>query len=232
MRTKVICVVNKQDIFEKIVRDNESLKNCEIFAYDNTNENIAITKHYNKFIEENIVKSPSGKDSNFWCVFIHQDFGIQEDIDLILNNLNRNYIYGAVGIKFYYPVTIDTNEGFDCNKLIVYGMIAQMSNNNFIPYGEYITEPTTIDAIDCCCIIMHSSLIKKYNLRFDENLNFHMYAEELCYRAKKDYKIKTKAVQIKCFHLGVGVLNQEFRDSVQYLKDKFKIKKIPSTCPN
>ena len=77
---------------------------------------------------------------------------------------------------------------------------------------------------------MHSSLIKKYNLRFDENLSFHMYAEELCYRAKKDYKIKSKVVQMKCFHMGEGSLNDEFYKAVEYLKEKFHTDKIPSTC--
>lgn len=236
MRTKIVCVFNKQEVFEKIVKDNVSTKTCEVFAYDNTNENVAITKRYNDFIEKNIAKNANIKDSDsnagFWCVFIHQDFGIQEDIDLLLNNLNKNYIYGAIGIKFNYPILLSTDEGFDTSKIIIYGMIAQRINNDFISFGEYIKEPTTVDAIDCCCIIIHSSIIKKYNLRFDENLNFHMYAEELCFRAKKDYQIKTKVVQMKCFHLGMGVLNEEFRNSAKYLKNKFKVNKIPSTCPN
>lgn len=228
MSTKIICVFNKKEVFEKIVRDNQQTTNCEIFGYDNTSENIAITKRYNEFIEKNIKED----SPDFWCAFIHQDFGFQEDMDLKLENLDKNYIYGPIGVKFNYPVTTDTREGFDPDRLVVYGMIAQRINQEFITYGEYITQPTIVDSLDCCCIIMHSSLIKKYNLRFDENLSFHMYAEELCYRAKKDYGIETKTIQTKCFHLGIGVLNDEFKASVKYLKDKFKIHKIPSTCPN
>lgn len=232
MSTKIICVYNKQDFFEKVVKICEFHQNCEIIGYDNTIENTAITKHYNHFIKENIMQNTDSEDIGFWSVFMHQDFAFREDINLALENLDKNYIYGPIGVKFLSPIIHRTEEGFDPSKLIILGKIAQRMNSQFIYFGEEVKEPTTVDAIDCCCIIMHSSLIKKYQLLFDENLNFHMYAEELCYRAKKDFGIETKVTQLGCFHLGMGVINQEFRDSAQYLKDKFKINKIPSTCPN
>jgi len=234
--SKTICVYNNQENFEKVVANNEHLKSCEIISYDNTNENIAITKRYNDFIEKEIV--PISAPNDFWCMFIHQDFGIMEDIDAVLGKLNKRYIYGAIGVKIFKGLfwgKKDGNEkrGFKNELKLAFGRILQGKNDfNFKPKGKRALFQITVDSIDCCCIIIHSSLIKKYNLRFDENLNFHMYAEELCYRAKKDYKIKTKVVQMKCFHMGQGALDEEYQRSVKYLKDKFNIKKIPSTCPN
>lgn len=242
MKTKIICVYNNQEIFDKVVKSNENLKNCEIFAYDNTTENIAITKHYNNFINENIGAATKGgrtsKDSDFWCLFIHQDFGIMENIDLALEKLNKNHIYGAIGVKIFRGLFFgkkgkDRHLGFKSSLVLTLGRIFQGNNDfNFKKHGRKIFFNPTVDAIDCCCTIVHSSLIEKYNLRFDENLSFHLYAEELCYSAKKNHKIKTKIVQINCYHMGKGNLNEEFQKSAQYLKDKFKIKRIPSTCPN
>lgn len=241
MSSKVICVVNNQEIFEKVVKNNENLENCEYFVYDNTQDNVAITKRYNSFITENIkdeIELRATRDEDFWCLFIHQDFGIMEDIDLVLEKLNPNYIYGAVGVKFFKGIFFGKKGtsrklGFKTSLKLTIGRILQGNNDfNFKKHGILAFFQPTVDSIDCCCIIMHSSLIKKYNLRFDENLSFHLYAEELCYRAKKDYKIKTKVIQMKCFHLGQGTLDKNFENSAQYLKEKFNLNSIPSICYN
>lgn len=224
---KVVCVVNNYDIFNKVVKSNENLKNCEITDYDNTTENIAITKRYNDFIKNNIKAN-----SDFWIAFIHQDFGFLEDVKGIFEKLDTDCIYGAIGPKTLDKTIIDKN-GLSYSYSIICGKILQGNNDfNFEEFGFPVKEQEIVDAIDCCCIIIHSSLIRKYNLRFDENLDFHMYAEELCYRAKKDYGIKTKVVQMECYHMGKGSFNEEFQKSVEYLKAKFKINSIPSTCQN
>lgn len=236
----VICVYNDKKIFTKVVQDNQYLKDTEIFAFDNTTENISITKRYNSFIEENIMAAAEdGRTlTDSWLMFIHQDFGIMEDITPILERLNPNYIYGAVGVKifkgfFYGKRGLDKRLGFKDELKITLGRILQGDNDFGLKrHGRIALFQPTVDSVDCCCIIFHSSLIKKYNLRFDENLNFHMYAEELCYRAKHEYGIKTKVVQMKCFHLGKGDLGKEFEKSAQYVKEKFNLKSVPSTCPN
>lgn len=230
MNAKIICTFNNPDLYEKVVKSNKSYENCEIFGYDNTSENISITKRYNNFIDTKVLNC----NEDFWCVFIHQDFGILEDINSALSNVDKNYIYGTTGIKFYKRTSLYKLSNPTKPSVRVLGQIMQGDNSfeKFIPYGEKIETPLIVDAIDCSSIIIHSSLIKKFNLHFDENLSFHLYAEELSYRAKKEHKIKTKALQLKCFHLGRGNLDEEFQKSAAYLKTKFKIDKIPSHCPN
>lgn len=241
MSAQVICVYNNQEIFDKVVINNENLKNCKFFVYDNSKENIAITKHYNHYIENighGIIDDAPMDTNDYWCLFIHQDFGILENIDPILKKLNKNNIYGAVGIKilkglFFGKCGTKRKLGFKNELKLTFGRILQGNNDfNFQKHGLKAFLQPSVNAIDCCCILIHSSIIKKYNLRFDENLDFHMYAEELCYRAKQEHNIKTKVVQLKCFHLGKGHVDAHFQRSTQYLKAKFKIKNIPSTCAN
>jgi len=237
MPTKVICAFNNQEIFDKVVKNNENIKAAELFAYENTLDNIAITKRYNEFISNDFQNS----DKDFWCVFVHQDFGIMEDIDAVVAKLDKKNIYGAVGVKIFkglffgkkYSINEHVSFGFKNELKLTYGKILQGNNDfNFKSHGRKLYFHATVDAIDCSCIIIHSSLIKQYGLRFDENLSFHMYAEELCYSAKKNYKIKTKVVQMECYHMGKGTFDEEYQKSAQYLKDKFNIDKIPSLCPN
>lgn len=235
----IICVFNDKKTFTKVVQNNDFLKDTEIFTFDNTAENISITKRYNSFIDENIIGAAEGGPSkDTWYIFIHQDFGFMEDINPILERLNPECIYGAVGVKifkgfFYGKKGLDKRLGFKNELKITLGRILQGDNDFALKkHGRIALFQPTVDAIDCCCIIIHSSLIKKYNLKFDENLNFHMYAEELCYRARHEHKIKTKVVQMKCFHLGKGCLNDDFEKSAQYVKEKFNLKSVPSTCPN
>ena len=53
-----------------------------------------------------------------------------------------------------------------------------------------------VDTVDCQCLIVHSDLIKKYHLRFDEHLQFHFYAEEFCIMASEKYNIPSYALSI------------------------------------
>lgn len=233
MKKKVVCVFNNKEIFDKVILDNENLKDCEKFPYDNTIENVSITKHYNNFINENVFSC----NDDFWCLFLHQDFGVMEDVDAILKKMDKNSIYGAIGVKtfkgLFWGKKGGGKLGFKRHLTLAFGRILQGNNNfDFKEYGIRVFFQPIVKSVDCCCIMIHSSLIRKYNLQFDENLNFHMYAEELCYRTKKDYKIKTKVIQMNCFHLGRGTFDEEFKKSLEYLKNKFKIKKIPSTCYN
>lgn len=230
--TKIVCVVNDYAVFDEVVKSNEHLRGCEIFDFDNTKENIFIPVRYNDFIEHHI-----DDKSDFWVMFIHQDFGLMENTEF-LDKLDPQNIYGAIGAKLYNgifwgkrPLTGDF--GFKRTLKLIKGQILQGNGDlNFRKYGLKIFNQTDVDALDCCCIIVHSSLISKYQLRFDENLGFHLYAEEFCYSAKLNHKIKSKVVPFKCYHLGKGNIDEEFERSALYLKEKFKIPQIPSTCPN
>ncbi len=235
MSTKIVCVVNNFEIFESVVKNNGSLTHCEIISYDNSSDNVSITKRYNDFINDYVLNT----EQDFWCFFVHQDFGFMESIEKFLSKLDKNAIYGTIGVKSFGNKALE-KLGLS-NKIKIkgkgrlklpFGQILQGNNDfNFHKYGFEVFTQMEVDSVDCCCIMIHSSLIRKHNLLFDENLSFHLYAEELCYRAKNELKIKTKVVQAKCFHMGRGNIDEVFCESLNYLQVKFKTSNIPSTCP-
>lgn len=244
MKNKIICVYNNKEIFEKVVKSNNYIANCDLFTFDNSSDNISITKRYNSFINEYVLDTAGAADGcptkkqGFWCVFCHQDFGIQEDIDKVLSKLNPDSLYGAVGVKifkgfFWGKRGKERKFGLKNELKITFGKILQGQNNfNLKKHGHFSPFQISVDAIDCCCVIMHSSLINKFRINFDENLDFHMYAEELCFRLKKEHNIQTKIAQMNCYHLGKGNCGKDFISSADYLKQKFNVSSIPSTCYN
>jgi hypothetical protein len=111
------------------------------------------------------------------------------------------------------------------------GQIQQGHNNDrFKKFGKKLFRPKVVSSLDCCCLIVHSSLINKYNLRFDENLDWHMYVEDFCINCEKNYDIKSKAVQFDCYHLGIGNLNEDFYKCAKYVKEKHELPSLKTTC--
>ena len=200
----IVSVVNDFDFYKKVVNLSPCLKTYQVCVYDNTKENIGISERYNDFITKNIAA-----DSDFWVIFCHQDFGFFEDPYDKLKDLDKNCVYGVIAPKngFSKHKFIDIHKKPKrCRKLTreLLGQINQGNNNfDFQKNGIFLKEPTTVSTVDCCCVIVHSSLIFEHNLRFDENLKWHMYAEDFCINARRNYGILTKVVQLDCFHTSV-----------------------------
>ena len=60
-----------------------------------------------------------------------------------------------------------------------------------------------------------------------------MYAEDFCINARRNYGILTKVVQLDCFHTSTGNLDnldENFYNSADYIKKKYNIEYINSTC--
>jgi hypothetical protein len=165
-----------------------------------------------------------------WLIFSHQDFGFLEDPYAKLQTLDDNCIYGPIGAARKKGVFIRNSRIlFERKKL--YGQINQARNDEkYYQNGIYLKRPKLVDTIDCCCMIVHTSLIKKYDLQFDESLAYHLYSEDFSLHARYAYGIKTKALQIECKHLSLGNATRDFYDSLAYLKSKYKGKRFVGTC--
>ncbi len=259
-KVEIVCVSNNIETFNNVVATNQYMKVFPITMFDNTVENIGISKRYNAYIEERI-----NENSDFWVIFCHQDFGFNENPYNKIIKLNKNHLYGAIGVKTYFSLKrgfkgiISQKMGYysSCKILIkglfykklkainlvkqeptsgfikrkILGQIQQgHNNNNFNKFGKKLLYPKDVSTLDCCCLIVHSSLIMKHNLRFDENLDWHMYVEDFCINCEKEYGIKSKAVQFDCYHLGIGNLNDDFYASARYVKKKHELTSLKTTC--
>lgn len=144
-------------------------------------------------------------------------------------------IRGFLNQGFGFNQYILPNKKFFRNNQSVHvrgvGRFNLINDEIFIELGKRFKKPIEVSTIDCCCLIVHSSLVKKYNLLFDENLQWDCYAEEFCLNANFRYGIKTNVICLDSYHLSLGNIETEgFKKSFKYLKNKYKGKNFTGVC--
>ena len=209
-----ISVVRDFDMYEKFMRSNTNCAEASFIAFDNRGNNVAIPVRYNSFLDSYNYSNES------WFVFCHEDFEFLENLVPILCQLNKERLYGVVGGR---------RVGFaGFGMQVVYGNMSERNRNGgdeeWLP-GRKIKSSVKVEALDCCCLMVHSSLVNKYNLRFDESLSYDFYVEDFCAMAKIGYGICSYVYPINsCHHSGSKPSDRYFRH-LPYLA-----KKYPNNC--
>lgn len=211
-----ISVVNDVKLYEKCVSLNPFVvnnKNNHLVFLDNTKESKPVSVSYNNFLDN----YDYNKDA--WFVFCHNDWELLQDIDPITANLDKNSLYGPIGSKLFRKgrMVVRASKGF------CYETKRDGSENKTC--GEWPEKKVMVDTVDCQCLIVHSSLVKKYNLRFDEKFAWHLYAEDFCINALLSHDIKTYAIGIACcHHSDAGFTTdifQGYKEALAYFNTKY-----------
>lgn len=202
----IFSVVRNYVLFNAFVRDNPCLSECKIIDKDNRFENKSITVRYNDFLESYDFEQPG------WIIFCHEDFEFLENITKRLEICDTNCIYGICGIDFdgkAHSLMLTSNK--DGSRMAVSGW----------PFKK----AQKVSTFDCMCIIVHSDLIKHYSLRFDENLLFDLYAEDLCINVKENFNIDSYVLPIRSYHHSWGQIGERFFRQYEYVANKWKLTK-------
>lgn len=219
----IISVINNNQMQEEYFVNNNYLKstNISFHFFDNTSINLPIPQRYNNFINNYNWKKEA------WFIFCHQDWELKTDLEIVLKNLNKNFIYGPVGAKLivhnekYSHLPIGYSDDISRDKTRS-GKLRTIQNE---------IEP--VDSLDCQCLIVHSSLVKKYNLRFDTSFEWDLYAEDFCLYAQLTNKIPIYAVKIPCIHhsdAGFKELPKSYNNALKVLNKKYPDQIFASTC--
>ncbi|MCQ2966099.1 MAG: hypothetical protein MJ250_05105 [Alphaproteobacteria bacterium] len=215
----MISVVRNFEMYERLVKSNSFNQKAEFVVFDNNKENIGISARYNSFLENN----DYSKDA--WFIFCHEDWELKEDISSKLSNLDKNALYGPIGVTFGKFWKLATTKGEITQ--------SDKDGNDISKQGHFVHTNEVVGTFDCQCLIVHSSLIKKYNLRFDENLLFDLYVEDFCINAREKYDICSKVLQMECQHYSEGNITDRFYKQLKYLRNKYKnVKAIYCTIAN
>ena len=219
----MISVVNDYHMYDKYVRNNPFVKNqnnIECFDYDNRNENLPISVRYNQFLNSYDFSKPA------WFVFCHTDWELQDDINLKLTNLSKDCIYGAAGS---YIVNLP-DKIFKQN---TGSFMETTRDNNSVRISIQDEEVCRVDSLDSMVMIVHSSLVEKYNLKFDENLYWDLYVEDFCLNAFKNHNIQAYTFSFENTHhsdAGFKALPVSYYKSLNYLKNKYPDDIFAGTC--
>ena len=194
----------------KCVAANPACAGCEIAAIDNRTANDGIGKLYNRFLDSR----SAGEDA--WYVFCHEDWMCAEPPGPLLAKADPGAIYGPIGARtrlgaFGWPHWELVGAISECEK----------DGSGMRRIGREVPPGTPLDTFDCQCIAVHSSLVRRYRLRFDENLLFDLYAEDFSIAALENHGVRSLVLPVKCVHFSRGSVGRRYREQEAYLKRKY-----------
>ena len=211
----IITVNTNYELYNNYVRENKfisKLQNVNYVDIDNRLDNKFISVRYNEFLNSYDYLKES------WFIFCHSDWEIVDDVNNLLKKLDKNYIYGPIGAK------LDIINGKYISYLVGSCFEKKRDNTETKCYYNPDNSSGVVDTLDCQAMIVHSSLIKKYNLRFDEKLKFDLYVEDFCLNAKIKHNIQTKVIKFtSCHHSdsGFGIVPNSYINQLQYINEKY-----------
>ena len=207
----IVTVVRDWTMYDRCLRLNRHCAGVALVPLDNSKDNSAIPIRYNMFLESYDFSHDA------WFVFCHEDFEFCEDVRGILSGLDRNALYGPIG---HIRVGI-----FGFGMQSVRGEIQQTDKRGTAlaesRIGRRLNHPLKVETFDCCCFMVHSSLIKRFGLRFDERLEFDLYVEDFCASANVRFHIPSYAVQMEVCHHSDTTPTERLWRHLPYLKEKY-----------
>lgn len=214
MNAFIISVARDFDTYAMCVARNPFLDDVERITIDNRQKNESIPLCYNRFLDE----YDYAKES--WFIFCHEDFEFQEDLIPQLRRFDKDSLHGVVGAA---------RKGFaGFGMQVIYGNMTEINRDGsgaeWSP-GRKICHPVEVETFDCCCLIVHSTLVQKHGLRFDENLLFDLYVEDFCAMAKVKDGIRSCVHPVKCCHHSGSRATYRLLRHLPYLKEKY-----PNNC--
>lgn len=201
-------------MFNNFFTFNSNLLRYDTLGIDNRKRNAGLPKIYNEIIDLHL-------HEDMWLFFVHEDFEIKTSLENILS-LNKNTIFGTFGVR------MDPGKppiGFGQHTC------SNKDGSNAVQAGLPINEPEPVQTIDCQSILIHTSLLRKYpSLRFDENLTFDLYAEDLCLNASCLLGLEINVFPLQFQHYSHGKITERYHKGLTYLKEKYPNHGLPGSC--
>jgi hypothetical protein len=213
---KVCCISVVRDfaMYERCVKSNPLLAGCGLCTIDNRGRNDGVPTCYNRFLDSR------AEDEDAWYVFCHEDFQMMEPLAPRLEKLDTEALWGPIG-----AVTRVRFGVYHQRRLVGSVEECRKDGTGLRRVGETVEEGTPAETFDCQCVIVHSSLVRRHALRFDEALTFDLYAEELCMAAKEKAEIASRVLPLAARHWSGGSVQERY-----YAQEAHVNAKYPKSC--
>lgn len=178
VNVKVVSVVRDYEMYARCLSGNPCCRELTQVPLDNRTKNLPVPVLYNRFLDT--------CTEDCWIVFCHEDWQPVCDLRPVLEPLDKDCLYGPIGI---YLETCDR-----ADFLYIRGFVAQFrkdGRHHKTIHGVLADGP--VDTFDCQCLMVHSSLVRRYGLRFDERLAFDLYVEDFCAAARERFDIESRS---------------------------------------
>lgn len=217
--TYLISVVKDHNMYEFCQSSMAKDKTVIQHFFNNDKQNLPIPCRYNEFLNGYDYSQPA------WFVFCHEDFEFQEPLEPLLSKLPTDALYGPIGCarKGIFPFR---------HQVFLGKITEQNRNGTGTPWqvGQSVPALTPVETFDCCCMIVHSSLVEKYHLRFDEELAFDLYVEDFCATARVKYGVLSRVLPFKATHHSGSKPTDRLYRHLPYLAKKYPDRDFCASC--
>lgn len=206
----LVSVVRDWAMYNRCIATNPCLHAVSRFPLDNTTKGKGIPACYNTFLDQ------FDFSQSAWLIFCHEDFEIKTPLSDIFPALDVGKLYGPIGVV--------TKKRFGVfHQWQLQGCITESHKDgtNARLVGHPVPLGTPVETFDCQCVIVHSSLIQRTGIRFDENLSFDLYVEDFCIQAKEHFQVESVILPLPCQHWSGGNVGERYRAQEVYLNTKW-----------
>ena len=219
----LISVVRDFAMYERCVKDNPFVAGAELCPIDNRAKNEGIPVGYNRFLDSR----PA--DEQAWYVFCHEDFQLLEPIADVFAPTR---FAAAEGLHpadcLWGPIGAATQVRFGLyHQWQLRGSVEECrkDGSNRRAIGTAAPAGTPVETFDCQCLVVHSSLVARHHLRFDEKLTFDLYVEDFCLAAQVAGCGKPRVLPMKACHWSGGRVQPRY-----YVQEAHVNAKYPNLC--
>lgn len=181
---------------------------------------------YNRFIDS------FNLNEDAWLIFLHCDVEIIDDLAEVFKDLSTDCIYGPCGaVKVRVQGELkNVFTGFNDHQ--------RRDRQGFMQGGanlQYAGPELKVDTLDCLMVAIHTSLLRRYPLRFDEHLIMDAVVEDFCMQAMESYGIESRLVKLQCCHHSnssgdTAHQSQRFYEALRYVNHKYPQAQYAGTC--
>jgi len=218
-RLILISVVRDFAMYDTCIGTNAFVSDCEKVVFDNREKNESISVLYNRFLKGFDYSKPA------WLMFCHEDFKLCGDIKGVIATLSPESLWGPIGAK-----TIVRRWGWCQWRAVGHVTMANKDGSEANDVGTLREPQEVVEALDCCCVLVHSSVFAKTGLVFDENLSFDLYVEDLCISANELFGIPSRAMSVPCVHFSKNSPQERYELQHRYLNRKWSKVSYSTPC--
>ena len=219
----LVSVVRDEAMYRRCIAANPNCADCERLMLDNRERNETIPVLYNRVLDG---LEPS---ASRWIVFAHEDFEPREPLSAMVAKADEGRLYGVIGGRLVLEsrrfLGALTSRRF-------FGQISQCGKDGSgeKTVGKRDSLDTEVDTVDCQFLAVHSSLVRRFHLHFDERLSFDWYVEDFCVAAFLRHRVTTAILPLACCHHSGGNIQPRFFEQMVYLGTKYPKEEFLGAC--
>ncbi|MGI5869336.1 MAG: hypothetical protein ACOX9C_07835 [Kiritimatiellia bacterium] len=205
-----ITVVRDPAMYASCLEKNPHANRHRLAPIDNRADNRPIPVRYNAFLDT------LDDTADAWLIFCHEDFEPLEDALPLLEHADRNSLHGPIGARIRVVAGL-----LHLWQIAGHVETCEKDGTNPQSIGHPVPAGTLVDTFDCQCLIVHTSLIARHALRFDEKLPFDLYVEDFCIQAMEHHGIASRILPWKSRHWSIHTaVPPSYAPALAYLNSK------------